>query len=149
MWKCFPYCASRLIENSQTVDLDYCPHTFVWSAVLHARQLVLEAVLVALAASVDELLTLHGGHVEVVAQEIGPAGTHLFLEPADLGDLWWGGEGEKKHILIGTIEKRNGSHPIVFYPESVWISISKLHNHKTFQKCCRLDVHTIHDLELF
>lgn len=61
----------------------------MWSAVLHARQLVLEAVLVALAASVDELLTLHGGHVEVVAQEIGPAGTHLFLEPADLGDLWY------------------------------------------------------------
>lgn len=121
----------------------------MWSTVLHARHLVLEAVLVALTAAVDKLLTLHGGHVEVVAQEIGPAGTHLFLEPADLGDLWWGGEGEKKHILIGTIEKRNGSHPIVFYPESVWISISKLHNHKTFQKCCRLDVHTIHDLELF
>lgn len=61
----------------------------MWSAVLHARQLVLKAVLVALAASVDELLTLHGGHVEEVAWDKGLTGTHLFLEPADLGDLWY------------------------------------------------------------
>lgn len=88
-WKCFPYCAVQLIENSLTVDFDHSPHTFVWSTVLHARHLVLEAVLVALTATVDKLLTLHGGHVEEVAPVHGTAGALLLLEPADLGDLWW------------------------------------------------------------
>lgn len=76
----------------------------MWSTVLHARHLVLEAVLVALTAAVDKLLTLHGGHVEVVAQEIGPAGTHLFLEPADLGDLWWV-EKVKRHTFLEELMK--------------------------------------------
>lgn len=61
----------------------------MWSTVLHARHLVLEAVLVALTAAVDKLLTLHGGHVEEVTPENGPAMTLLLLEPADLGDLWY------------------------------------------------------------
>lgn len=61
----------------------------MWSTVLHARHLVLEAVLVALTATVDKLLTLHGGHVEEVAPVHGTAGALLLLEPADLGDLWY------------------------------------------------------------
>lgn len=62
--------------------------TFPWTAVLHARVEILEAVGVPLAAAVVEGLTLHAGHVEEVATEEGTAGSLLFRKPADLGNLW-------------------------------------------------------------
>lgn len=58
------------------------------AAVLHTRDVVLEAVEVAHAAAIMEELTLHGGHVEGVTGEQAPAGALLFREPADLRDLW-------------------------------------------------------------
>lgn len=62
--------------------------SFSWTAVLLAGGEVLEAIVVALTAAVIERLTLHGGHVEEVAVEKGPAGSFLFRKPADLGNLW-------------------------------------------------------------
>ncbi len=67
--------------------------TFSWTAVLHARGEVLEAIGVALAAPVVEGLTLHGGHVEEVAGKEGTAGSLLFRKSADLGNFW-GEEGQ-------------------------------------------------------
>lgn len=61
--------------------------TFSWTAVLHARGEVLEAIRIALAATVGKGLTLHGGHVEEVAVEEGTTGSLLFRKPADLGNL--------------------------------------------------------------
>lgn len=61
--------------------------TFSWPAVVHARRGVQEAVRIALAAAVNELLTLHCGHVEEVPAEVAAAGSRLFGEPADLGNL--------------------------------------------------------------
>lgn len=62
--------------------------TFLWTAVLLTRGEVLEAIRIALAATVMKELTLHGGHVEEVAAKEGPAGSLLFRKPADLRNLW-------------------------------------------------------------
>lgn len=62
--------------------------TSLRAAVLLAGGQVLEAVGVAQAAAVVEGLALHGGHVEEVLPQQGPARTHLLGEPADLGDFW-------------------------------------------------------------
>jgi len=61
--------------------------TFFWTAVLHASGEVLEAVGVPPAAPVVKGLTLHSGHVEVVAGEEGTAVPLQFRKPADLGNL--------------------------------------------------------------
>lgn len=60
----------------------------MWTAVLHARSEVLEAVGVPLASPVIEGLTLHGGHVEEVTGEEGTARSLVSRKPADLGDFW-------------------------------------------------------------
>lgn len=60
----------------------------MWTAVVHARGEVLEAVGVPMAASIIKGLTLHGGHIEEEAGQEGTAGTLLFRKPADLGNLW-------------------------------------------------------------
>lgn len=62
--------------------------TFLWTAVLLARAEVLEAIQIALAATVTKGLTLHGGHVEEVAMKQTTAGSLVFRKPADLGNLW-------------------------------------------------------------
>lgn len=62
--------------------------TFFWAAVLCAWGEVLEAIGVALAATVIKGLTLHGGHVEEVAVKQAAAGSLLFGKPTDLGNLW-------------------------------------------------------------
>lgn len=67
--------------------------TSLRAAVLVAGCQVLEAVGVAQAAAVVEGLAPHGGHVEGVLPQQGPARTHLLGEPADLGDFWRGGQG--------------------------------------------------------
>lgn len=50
--------------------------------------MALEVVLISLAASVKEWLTLHGGHVEKVASEKGATLPHFTRKTTDLGDFW-------------------------------------------------------------
>lgn len=61
--------------------------TFLWTAEIHARRQVCEAVGVPPTASIGEGLTLHGAHVEEVAGKEGAAVTLLLREPADLRHL--------------------------------------------------------------
>lgn len=52
-------------KNSES---DVCTlHTFRRTAVFHARVMIEEVVIISIAASVEELFTLHGGHVEKIA----------------------------------------------------------------------------------
>lgn len=48
----------------------------------------MEAIGIALAASVIKGLTLHGGHIEEIAAKEATAGSLIFRKPADLWDLW-------------------------------------------------------------
>lgn len=74
-------------HSEADVKVNKCLLTFLWTAVLLARGEVLEAVGIALAATIVEGLTLHGGHVEEVAQVEGAARSLLLGKPADLGNL--------------------------------------------------------------
>lgn len=76
------------ITNSKGMHRDKFLLTFSWTAVLHARVEILEAVIIPLAATIIEVLTLHSGHVEVVATKEGTARSFLFRKPTDLGNFW-------------------------------------------------------------
>lgn len=86
----------------------------MWTAVLHARGQVLEAIGIPLAATIVKGLTLHGGHVEEVAPEEPAAGSLLLGKPTDLGNLWVEGcqdvgfESEIKQLLYTSLESKQG-----------------------------------------
>lgn len=49
----------------------------------------MEAIGIALAATVGEGFTLHGGHIEEVTVKEAPAGSLISRKPADLGNFWY------------------------------------------------------------
>ena len=62
--------------------------TFVGAAVFIADFKVLEAVCIALAATIVKWFASHGGHVEGIPLVRGPARANLLGESTHLWDFW-------------------------------------------------------------
>lgn len=95
----------------------------------------METVGVPTTAPVVKGLTLHGGHVEEVAGEQGPAVSLLFREPTDLGDLceeeWVEGGMDfrirtHKFIWIGHKQKKKEKQRF-FFLKKIFYAFFQMH----------------------